>query len=450
MSVIDSIQAAGSLFDSLQDYFSQLQRASFNNVNFITRSNSTIVGRRQAEHIYPFRDQPWMEDIGRRARRYHIIGFLIGDDVISQRDSMQAALEYPGPGVLVHPTYGRLSVSVLECSFDEDMTHGRVIEMNMAFEESGLNIYPDIAPSSNLISNPAIGSISAIAADFGLDISSITDVAASTNDALSVVNSYTQSVIGLTEAATSIYYTGVGFVGSVGRFFDTSLGFSPNSITGVYVPQTSVSSSVGSAIIQNTGNLETISLGCDALTQAVSTDLTADTISTAVQNLTATMIGLIASPQSAVNIFTQLNSFEPASGTNTDIASIIQDYLRRTAAIALCQSVENYNFISQNEVESIRSQICNILDNEILIAGDEGHDQTFYALTNLENSVSQYLTKAGASLPDLNTFNNRASIPALTLVYEYYQDLTRTDQLVNFANPVHPAFMPLTFQALSR
>ena len=143
MSVLDQIFALSNPLTALNNYFTQLQPASFNSVAFFTRSNSTQVGRRNAEHVYPFRDEPWLEDVGRKARKYHITGFLIGDDVITQRNNMQDALEYPGVGVLVHPTYGRLSVVALDqCTFEEDMTHGRVIEMHLVFEESGQRIWP--------------------------------------------------------------------------------------------------------------------------------------------------------------------------------------------------------------------------------------------------------------------------------------------------------------------
>lgn len=180
-------------------------------------------------------------------------------------------------------------------------------------------------------------------------------------------------------------------------------------------------------------------------------------VATGVQNLAATLFAAITDPGDAVRIFSQLNSFvtSPISGTSsianaqTIVEQATSDLCRRTAAIYLAQASAYYQPTSQNDAQNVQQMVCNILDAEILIAGDDGLDETFYALTSLRNSVAQDLTTRGSALPPLKTFTTNLPMPALNLAYQYYQDITRTDQLVASANPPHPAFMPTSFIALS-
>jgi prophage DNA circulation protein len=269
MSVLDQIFALSNPLATLTNYFTQLQPASFNGVPFVTRSNSTVVGRRVAEHIYPFRDQPWIEDVGRKARRYNIVGFLIGDDVISQRNAMQDALEYPGPGVLVHPTYGRLTVTALDqCTFEEDMTHGRVIEMRLVFEESGLQIFPaTVVATGNAVATAAANANAAASDDF---VSQVTDAvksgAQAAGQALTTASVWIGDVQTLGNDAANITHLASGLVGGFGRFFGGSTGSGSGSITGSYVSPSQISSQVANLVNAASADRANITSGITSLT----------------------------------------------------------------------------------------------------------------------------------------------------------------------------------------
>lgn len=459
MSILSEIKASGSALLNLVGYFSQLQQASFNGVPFFTRSNSTQVGRRLSEHVYPFRDLPWMEDIGRKGRKYYIVGFLVGDDVIAQRNAMQAALENSGPGVLVHPTYGRLTVSATDqCTFEEDMSHGRVIEMRLVFQESGVKVYPASNVSTgNAVLTSAVNAKQATSDDFVDQVSAAFDAGAeAAGQALTTASQWIDKVTALSIDATSIFHVASIIVGPFGRFFGGSTGSGSGSITGNYIPPSQVEVIVAGLISQSSTNLATINEAADETLLSVSGDIPLD-MASSVQSLAASLLSSIANPADAIRIFSDLNNFVPIPITaisaiasdQTIIQTSMADLLRRTAAIALAQASSTYQPTSQQDAESLRSQVVTILDNEILIAGNEGLDETFYALTDLRNAVAQDLTTRGAALPSLQTFMTNLPLPALTLAYQYYQDITRTDQLVYSANAVHPAFMPVSFQALS-
>jgi prophage DNA circulation protein len=83
------------------------------------------------------------------------------------------------------------------------------------------------------------------------------------------------------------------------------------------------------------------------------------------------------------------------------------------------------------------------------VAGDQGDDETYEALSTLRAAVVADLNKRGAGLSSIKTFSVSAPMPSLALAARLYRDPTRADELVAQANPVHPAFMPTTFKALA-
>ncbi|MBJ5519702.1 DNA circularization N-terminal domain-containing protein, partial [Salmonella enterica subsp. enterica serovar Meleagridis] len=83
----------------------RLQDASFRGVPFKVEEENAGTGRRVETHEYPNRDKPYTEDLGKVTFRPSITAYVVGDDCFDQRDRLIDALNKPGPGTLVHPTY---------------------------------------------------------------------------------------------------------------------------------------------------------------------------------------------------------------------------------------------------------------------------------------------------------------------------------------------------------
>ncbi|HGW7256049.1 TPA: DNA circularization N-terminal domain-containing protein, partial [Escherichia coli] len=90
----------------------KLLEASFRGVPFKVEEESAGTGRRVETHEYPNRDKPYTEDLGKVTFRPSITAYVVGDDCFDQRDRLIDALNKPGPGTLVHPTYGEMKVCV--------------------------------------------------------------------------------------------------------------------------------------------------------------------------------------------------------------------------------------------------------------------------------------------------------------------------------------------------
>lgn len=114
------------------------REASFRGVPFWVDSDSVPVGRRTQLHEYPKRDQPLVEDMGRQTREYKFDGFIIGPDFISQRDRLLVALDTPGPGELVHPWFGRLTVTAGDCEISHSRFELGMVRFNLAFIDGTL------------------------------------------------------------------------------------------------------------------------------------------------------------------------------------------------------------------------------------------------------------------------------------------------------------------------
>ncbi|MDI2091627.1 hypothetical protein [Commensalibacter oyaizuii] len=122
---------------------------------------------------------------------------------------------------------------------------------------------------------------------------------------------------------------------------------------------------------------------------------------------------------------------------------------RRAAIRTLCKAAANWQADSWDEVLTIRKRISEILQNEILIATNDKNMQTATALRDLRIKVLETLAKAAGEVPHLRTIERTAALPALQLAQQLYADGNRASELIQRANPVHPAFMPTQLEVLS-
>jgi prophage DNA circulation protein len=129
--------------------------ASFGGVPFAVLGNQVATGRRLAVHEYPFRDVPYSEDLGRRARRISFSAFVIGDDVAAQTAALLIQCEVKGPQLLVHPTFGMAMWICETCETTESWDKGRYVEFRLGFVEPGLNTYPTNSADTQAGTNSA-------------------------------------------------------------------------------------------------------------------------------------------------------------------------------------------------------------------------------------------------------------------------------------------------------
>ena len=202
-------------------WLDQLQPASWRGLGFAVNSSSIRRGRRTTVHEYPFRDQVWVEDLGRGVRAVAFSGFVVGDDCFAQRDALLAASEMAGPGELIHPSLGSLNVALvspMEATERKDL--GRVVEISFEFVEDGLSIYPDDDISTTDVS--ATAADDADDASTGDFLSSVGDAvsegAAVVSAGLATASTWAAQVTALSHDASLVTGAVAGLSGNFGRY----------------------------------------------------------------------------------------------------------------------------------------------------------------------------------------------------------------------------------------
>lgn len=101
-------------FDRDADLLPGLLPGVYRGVTFHVPDTSIAAGRRVAEYLFPGVDLPAYDDFGLYPADVTIEGMLLGDDYVAQAASLQSAFETPGPGMLIHPWLGPMTVILRE------------------------------------------------------------------------------------------------------------------------------------------------------------------------------------------------------------------------------------------------------------------------------------------------------------------------------------------------
>ena len=120
----------------------RLRQGSFRGARFHVEDHKHASGRRVHLHEYPGKDEPYPEDLGRKAREFEVQCYVIGPDYMAARDALIDACEAAGPGTLVHPYFGTRRVQCMDCEETESAQRGGIALFTLKFVEAGANRYP--------------------------------------------------------------------------------------------------------------------------------------------------------------------------------------------------------------------------------------------------------------------------------------------------------------------
>lgn len=429
-----------------------LQPASWRGVQFAVRNSTIKRGRRIAVHEYPFRDDVWVEDLGRGTRVVSFTGFLIGDDVFAQRDDMVAAAEAPGIGELVHPSLGSLQATVTEFSAGERFDLGRVVEIEFSFiQGADAPIFPTDDLATFLKTAIAVvQGVTAIARSFQNDLNLILGVGPALKGyatslyagAFGVVSSFAELAGTAANDTAAIVGSVAGLPGNNGRYANTGVSvLQPASVT------------VESALIGVTAARTVVATA--VATVNATTDSTA--LPAVVYAMTEAARTVAQNPVDQIRLLSGMAAFSPPITTSTSIFGVATAAMqksmaalcRRSALLSLATATTIYQPDSYQAALAVIQSIVALFDAEILLAADAGDIVAYQALGDLRTAIVADLVARGSQLPELIMVSRRASLPSLVLAYQLYGDATRSDDLIARVNPIAPLFMPLVFQALA-
>ena len=139
-----------------------LQEASFKGLKFYVTSHSFSAGRRLISHEFPYHDEPYLEDMGRKSREYRVEGFLLDySGYFTTRDRIIDAVETKGPGWLMHPYLGQLKVKCESIDIRESIQGGGYVSLSFVFKEDVNNgIAKDIPNKKVIVKNANLKTLS--------------------------------------------------------------------------------------------------------------------------------------------------------------------------------------------------------------------------------------------------------------------------------------------------
>lgn len=126
----------------------ELEAATFGGVTFLIESANTSGGRKVAIHEFVNSDVRNVEDLGRQLRTYKVVGIITGENYLTDRNRLIAALERGGRQVLQHPFYGRVDVVAKPYTLLENLTDLGVARFSMVFEAADAIVRPVPQPGN--------------------------------------------------------------------------------------------------------------------------------------------------------------------------------------------------------------------------------------------------------------------------------------------------------------
>jgi len=121
-------------------------QASWKGMTFNVESSSDEFGRRGESYEYPLGEIVGYKDLGRKARKFNVEGYLIGGDQVALTAAMAALAENPEPGMLVHPMYGSQLCACITLAAKVDYKKEiRTTKLSFEFVEAAPSLAPYLA-----------------------------------------------------------------------------------------------------------------------------------------------------------------------------------------------------------------------------------------------------------------------------------------------------------------
>lgn len=394
----------------------EFQQGSFRGVPFRTEGASNRRGRRVASHEFPGRDEPVVEDLGRRAREFQIDCHVIGADYRAQRDALLDALEASGPGLLVHPWHGRMMVVVLDAEDSENTEEGGMCRFRITFGEAGM-----AAPAPVEL---AAGNDAASAAD--LAIAAAPEALASRFSIEGAAAFVEQAAAGMVDGMASAAQVAAAMRGGVGaklRAFEAGLRFLPANMAGLLRAPIDL----GHAL---TG-----------LVQAVAV-LPSRGRRTRLAPLELMLDWRPSQPA--------MPERTPQRVQEANNRRALLHLFRVAAAAELVRAASTIDYASYEDARETRDAIAARLDRLALAAADRGADDEAQAFDRLRLALHRDVTARGQTLARVHQLDLAQTEPALVLAHRLYanrpapgRDIEgRAAEIVARNKVRHPGFIP--------
>ena len=417
--------------DPISPWRNSLREGSFRGVPFETFVSQAKIGRRTVTHEFPSQDDPFGEDLGRRARRFRFDAFIIGPDYMVARDQMITAIEQEGLGPLIHPYWGGPFQVQLDGEVDitESTREGGMAKFAFNFVQIGIAKAPTTKPSppdrtklNALLAAQSLASFAQKAIRTGKLIGALkNNVLNKLNTATSGMRKARGKIQASLNVASDISQAIDNFVDESGQLLDT-----PGKMTnqfvalmqGIYglvrVAQDTADTVL--SVVGSTDDPDQVNVG-DPNVQQVIQDAERR-VRTLLQN--GSIFDDEADQPDDTSDETEQRRIEAEALAGVGLVA------RASSIIALSEVAVDLQFDSANLVNEVRDDLADRIDALM----DEGDDDLFTNLNDLRSALVDHLNTVAQSLPEVSEFTPPRTIPALVLAYQLFGDADQESDII--------------------
>ncbi len=382
----------------------KLVGASFRGKPFLVELSERSGGRRVVVHEFPLRNDPFVEDLGRRARTFRVDGYVIGDDYLAQRDSLLAALEaVDRPGELVHPYYGKsLTAVCVNLSVRETRAEGGIAMFALEFAE---------APAQTPVPTTVVDSVSAVAT------ASDNAIAATKAELVERYSPTGLPSFALGSAATALQNASA----ALGAALAPAVGFTQE--LSAMTSQINLLTTTAASLVRQP---ETV---LDEFREAIV--LLGNTAADAPGAVLDALVDAYAADLGALVVGGTATREREATNQTAMFGG-----LRRIIAVEAARLAPLVPYVSIDDANAARDRISDMLEEQAAEAGDTAYP----ALVDLRSQVLTAVPGASVLRREI-TVTRRTAIPSLLLAYQLYGSVDQEADVLARNRVRHPGFV---------
>lgn len=401
---------------------SQIVGASFRGIPFEVENHSFTFGRRGRLNEFPFKDTPFAEDTGRKAREFSFTAYVDGDDYISKRNALLNAIENDASvGVLILSTGEEYKVKpTASNTVTYSNRQGGIEFFELSFVEAGENDFPQVTTNTKetaeirwqALSNEVVAE-AAEKVSFEVQQPDSTELAADPN----LLSEETSTIMDqVNKTIDDVLRAGQ----KVGDDFDQlNLDFQ------------AYKDDLRTKILDP----ETFFTDTDALYSQIK-NTWGDDFDDAFYGFKDIFNAQIDDIAKVVNIFGSSREQQDQNNQFT------RDAVRNLTLRQMADVTVNQEYISTNQVRERRTEILALFEQQIENAGINEDQKSRDALVDLRSAVVADLEGKQGALPDEVEIELEESVPSFALANELYGDGLRGEEIADTNAVINPLFMP--------
>lgn len=385
----------------------KLKPASFRRVSFYVSVSEVSGGRRTVQHDYPQRDDPYVEDMGLKAREFSIEAYVIGDDYMAQRDALAAACDKSGSDTLIHPYYGKQTAICTGYRVREVSSEGRYAVIALSFVKTSVVPKPVVSTDNTTATVTAAGAALnrakevfekafSVSGTIGHVATAASEKVAAATDAINAVKNQARKVSAFTQK--------IGTLVADINLLMLAPGDLANALLDV------VTFDFGGGTLTNPYNVE-----------AKIEDLRE------LQNLffygENDVIPPLASPSMIIQATNQI---------------ALRDYMQQAAVLSAVRVAVDLSFASYSDAIESRDAIVDRLDSIMETTDD---DQLYQAMFDAKNQLVNDIEARSSGLPRIQSYAPPVSLPSLVLAHRLYGTITMEADIIDRNAVRNPAII---------